>query len=59
MHGDIVTAVGFENSETVKCSPERDPGILSATHEEADTLPYSVPCQRRTAAQIRACCNCM
>ena len=36
--GDIVAAGGFENSETAKCSPERDSGILSATHEEADTL---------------------
>ena len=35
--GDIVTAGGFESPEEVKCSPDRDPGILSATHEEADT----------------------
>ena len=33
--GGIVTAGGFESPEEVKCSP--DPGILSATHEEADT----------------------
>ena len=58
-HRDIVTAGGFKNSETVKCSPESEPGILSATHEEADTLPYSASCHRRTVARIRARCNCM
>ena len=35
--GKIVTAGGFETPEMAKCSPERDSGILCATHEEADT----------------------
>ena len=37
MDGDIVTAGGFDNSEAVKYSPERDPHILNATHVEAET----------------------
>ena len=36
--GEIVKAGGFdETPEMQKCSPERNPGILCATHEEADT----------------------
>ena len=35
--GEIVTAGGFETPEMQKCSPERNPGILCAIHEEADT----------------------
>ena len=34
--GEIVTAGGFETPEMEKCSPEREPGILCATHQEAD-----------------------
>ena len=37
MDGDIVTVGAFDNSEAVKYSPERDPHILSVTHEEAET----------------------
>ena len=36
-NGEIVTAGGFETPEMQKCSPERNSGILCATHEEADT----------------------
>ena len=35
--GEIVTTGGFQTPEMAKCSPECDPGILCATHEEADT----------------------
>ena len=37
LHHTQKAALGHILEEGVKCSPERDSGILSATHEEADT----------------------
>ena len=63
--GDSVAFGGFESPELVTCSPDHDPGILSATHVTyTHILFHAEAAQRKRLERVvvlcieRMCCCC-